>query len=87
MAKSKEWAVKLRPQTLEQMAGQESNKLIIQSWIDNDNLPNALIFYGKSGTGKALKNGTKEIVDLRKHFDNRDKDEFYLGLIDTEPEW
>ena len=36
---------------------------------------------------EALKNGTKEIVDLRKHFDNRDKDEFYLGLIDTEPEW
>ena len=49
MAQSKEWAVKLRPQTLEQMAGQESNKLIIQNWIDNDNLPNALIFYGKSG--------------------------------------
>ena len=49
---SKGWAVKLRPQTLEQMAGQESNKLIIQSWIDNDNLPNALIFYGKSGCGK-----------------------------------
>lgn len=52
MAQSKEWAVKLRPQTLEQMAGQESNKLIIQNWLDNDNLPNALIFYGKSGTGK-----------------------------------
>lgn len=59
---SKEWAVKLRPQTLEQMAGQESNKLIIQSWIDNDNLPNALIFYGKSGCGKALKNGTKVLT-------------------------
>ena len=59
---SKEWAVKLRPQTLEQMAGQESNKLIVQSWIDNDNLPNALIFYGKSGTGKALKNGTKVLT-------------------------
>lgn len=52
MAQSKEWAVKLRPQTLEQMAGQESNKLIVQSWLDNDNLPNALIFYGKSGCGK-----------------------------------
>ena len=52
MIQSKEWAVKLRPQTLEQMAGQESNKLIIQNWIDNDNLPNALIFYGKSGSGK-----------------------------------
>lgn len=36
---------------------------------------------------EALKNGTKEIVDLRKHFDNIDKDKFYLGLIDTEPEW
>ena len=36
---------------------------------------------------EALKNGTKSLVDLREHFWNRDKDAFYLGLIDKEPEW
>ena len=36
---------------------------------------------------EALKNGTKTIPDLREYFWNRDKDAFYLGLIDEEPEW
>ena len=36
---------------------------------------------------EALKNGTKTLVDLREHFWNREKDAFYLGLIDKEPEW
>ena len=36
---------------------------------------------------EALKNGTKTLTDLREHFDNGAKYEFYLGLIDKEPEW
>lgn len=36
---------------------------------------------------EALKNGTKSLVDLREHFWSREKDAFYLGLIDKEPEW
>lgn len=36
---------------------------------------------------EALKNGTKTLTDLRKHFCNVGKDEFYLGLIDKEPEY
>ena len=47
-----EWAVELRPQNLDQMVGQEANREIIQKWIDTDTLPNTLIFYGRSGTGK-----------------------------------
>ena len=36
---------------------------------------------------EALKNGDKTLIDLREYFWNTKKDEFYLGLIDTEPEW
>lgn len=36
---------------------------------------------------EALKNETKSLADLREHFWNRDKDAFYLDLIDKEPEW
>lgn len=36
---------------------------------------------------EALKNGTKTLADLREHFWNREKDAFYLDLIDKEPEW
>ena len=36
---------------------------------------------------EALKNGTKSLADLREHFWNREKDAFYLGLADKEPEW
>lgn len=36
---------------------------------------------------EALKNGTKTLADLREHFWNREKDAFYLGLIDKELEW
>lgn len=52
MATSSEWAVKLRPQTVDQMVGQDINREIIKGWIDSNKLPNAIIFYGKSGTGK-----------------------------------
>lgn len=47
-----EWAVALRPKTLDQMIGQEANVEILKGWIKNNNLPNSIIFYGKSGTGK-----------------------------------
>lgn len=47
-----EWAVELRPKTLDQMVGQEVNREIIKNWIAERNLPNAIIFYGKSGSGK-----------------------------------
>lgn len=36
---------------------------------------------------EALKNGTKSFADLREYFWNREKDAFYLGLTDKEPEW
>ena len=36
---------------------------------------------------EALKNGSKSLADLREHFWNREKDAFYLGLADKEPEW
>lgn len=35
----------------------------------------------------AFKIGDKTLADLREYFWNTKKDEFYLGLIDTEPEW
>lgn len=47
-----EWAVELRPKTLDAMVGQETNREIIENWVKNNNLPNAVIFYGKSGSGK-----------------------------------
>lgn len=52
MAKSAEWAVELRPKNLDTMVGQEANREIIRGWIEKDNFPNAVIFYGKSGSGK-----------------------------------
>lgn len=36
---------------------------------------------------EALKIGYKTLADLREYFWNNKRDEFYLGLIDTEPEW
>ena len=36
---------------------------------------------------EALKIGYKTLKDLREYFWNTKKDEFYLGLIDIEPEW
>ena len=38
-----EWAVELRPKTLDQMVGQEVNREIIKNWIAERNLPNAII--------------------------------------------
>lgn len=49
---SKEWAVELRPTELDKMLGMQVNGKIVQGWIDNDAIPNSVIFYGKSGTGK-----------------------------------
>lgn len=36
---------------------------------------------------EALKNGTKTIPDLREHFCYGNKDAFYLGLADEEPNY
>lgn len=36
---------------------------------------------------ESLKNGTKTLVDLRKHFDDKFHSDFYLGLTDEEPNW
>lgn len=36
---------------------------------------------------ESLKNGTKTLANLREHFNDGAKHEFYLGLIDKEPEW
>ena len=36
---------------------------------------------------ETLKNGEKTLADLREHFNNGAKSEFYLGLINEEPEW
>ena len=47
-----EWAVELRPKNLDQMIGQEANREIVRKWIETNTLPNALIFYGRSGSGK-----------------------------------
>lgn len=47
-----EWAVELRPKNLDQMVGQEANREIVSGWINSNTLPNALIFYGRSGSGK-----------------------------------
>ncbi len=52
MSQSREWAVALRPKNLDQMVGQEVNREIIKSWVEKKALPNAIIFYGKSGSGK-----------------------------------
>lgn len=58
-----EWAVDLRPKSIDNMVGQDINKEIINGWIAAKKLPNAVIFYGRSGTGKALKNGTKVLTE------------------------
>nr|DAR63432.1 MAG TPA: hypothetical protein [Caudoviricetes sp.] len=34
---------------------------------------------------EALKNGEKTLSDLKDHFFNNFKDQFYLGIIDFEP--
>ncbi len=47
-----EWAVELRPKRLDQMVGQEANREILSKWIETDTLPSALIFFGRSGSGK-----------------------------------
>lgn len=46
-----EWANELRPQTIDDLVGQEANKQILKAWVEKG-LPNAIILYGKSGCGK-----------------------------------
>ena len=57
MAQSKEWAVKLRPQTLEQMAGQESNKLIFRTGLTMTISPTPLSFMESRAAEKLLWRG------------------------------
>lgn len=52
MTKQTEWAVELRPKSFDQMVGQETNREILTNWVATNTLPNALIFFGKSGSGK-----------------------------------
>lgn len=47
-----DWSLKYRPQKLKDLVGQEVNKEILQSLIQNNKLFNAMIFYGRSGCGK-----------------------------------
>ena len=49
---SNEWSVSLRPQNFDQMIGQEVNREILKKWVETNTMPNALIFYGRSGSGK-----------------------------------
>lgn len=62
MAEVTEWAVALRPKTLDQMIGQEANVEILKGWVEHNNLPNSIIFYGKSGTGKTT--GARAIANM-----------------------
>jgi DNA polymerase-3 subunit gamma/tau len=47
-----DWALKYRPQRLRDLIGQDVNQQILQSLIDEGQLYNAMIFYGRSGCGK-----------------------------------
>lgn len=47
-----EWAVKLRPSSLDKMVGAQVNREIMQKWVTEDTLPSSVIFYGRSGCGK-----------------------------------
>jgi len=45
-------ALELRPQTLEDVLGQDAAKKAIKSFAEKDNWPNVSLFYGPPGTGK-----------------------------------
>ena len=45
-------ALTLRPESLDQVLGQESIKRALKSFADKDNWPNVILFYGPPGTGK-----------------------------------
>lgn len=47
-----DWALKYRPKRLVDLEGQDVNREILQSLIEQDKLFNTMIFYGKSGCGK-----------------------------------
>lgn len=65
-----DWALEERPQTLDELVGQEVNRDILKDLISKDKLYNAMIFYGRSGCGKTttariLVNETNaEVVEL-----------------------
>src|SRR5271166_5685045 len=45
-------ALDLRPQSLDQIIGQDHVKRAIKSFIEKDNFPNVFLFSGLPGTGK-----------------------------------
>ena len=45
-------ALDLRPQSLDQIIGQDAAKKAIKSFAEKDNWPNVFLFYGPPGTGK-----------------------------------
>lgn len=45
-------ALDLRPQSLDQIIGQDAAKRAIKSFAEKDNWPNVFLFYGPPGTGK-----------------------------------
>ncbi len=47
-----DWALKYRPQTLDDLVGQNVNKEILKELVEQDKLFGAMIFYGTSGCGK-----------------------------------
>lgn len=47
-----DWSLKYRPTRLSQLVGQDVNREILQSLVDQGRLYNAMIFYGRSGCGK-----------------------------------
>ena len=55
-----------------------------QQQLTNDSIAE---IYPEKADYESLKNGTKTLANLREHFNDGAKHEFYLGLIDKEPEW
>lgn len=47
-----DWALKYRPQRLDNLVGQDVNREILSKLVAENKLFNAMIFYGKSGCGK-----------------------------------
>lgn len=47
-----DWSLKLRPQKLQDLVGQDVNREIFSSLIAQGKMYNAMIFYGRSGCGK-----------------------------------
>ena len=47
-----DWAIKYRPTRLSGLVGQDVNRDILSTLIEEGTLFNAMIFYGRSGCGK-----------------------------------